>query len=63
MRLSIKETAKRLNCNEQFLRVALQQGKFSEFGVAVKTSSHYAYYINKNRLDEWLKQGGKNERL
>lgn len=63
MRLTIKETARRLSCNEQFLRVALQQGKFSEFGMAVKTSSHYTYYINKNRLDEWLKQGGKNERL
>ncbi|MBF1637606.1 MAG: hypothetical protein HXO49_03655 [Prevotella sp.] len=63
MRLTIKETAKRLNCNEQFLRVALQQGKFSEFGAAVKTSSHYTYYINERRLDEWLKKGGKNERL
>ena len=63
MRLSIKEAARRLNCNEQFLRVALQQGKFSEFGMAVKTSSHYTYYINERRLDEWLKQGGKNERL
>ena len=63
MRLTIKETAKRLNCNEQFLRVALQQGKFSEFGAAVKTSSHYTYYINERRLDKWLEQGGKNERL
>lgn len=43
MRLTIKETARRLNCNEQFLRVALQQGKFNEFGAAVKTSSHYTY--------------------
>lgn len=53
-RITIKETAEMLNISQQTLRVALQQNAFPEFGKAIKTSSKYTYYINKERLIKYL---------
>lgn len=53
-RLSTSEAAKILSVPEQFLRVALQQGKYP-FGFAVKTSSQYTYYINGPQLEEYMR--------
>jgi len=49
MRLSITEAAKAMDVDPQFLRLALQQGRF-DFGVAVKMKGRFAYYINANRF-------------
>lgn len=53
-KVDIKEASEILGCTQQFLRVALQQGKFP-FGSAVKTSSEYTYYISRGRLEAWMK--------
>lgn len=53
-RITIQQAAERLKCSPQFLRVALQQGKLP-FGVAVKMSKrNYTYYINENKLNEFI---------
>ena len=56
-RLSIKEASELLELPEQTLRVFIQNGKFSEFALAIKigNSKHWKYYINASRLYEYLK--------
>lgn len=54
-RLSIFEAAKILGVSEQFLRIALQQGKYP-FGFAIKTSTQYTYYINGPQLEEYMRE-------
>ncbi len=54
VRLTIEETAEKMDCTPHFLRLALQQGKY-DFGVAVKTSSNrFTYYINGNKFYEYM---------
>ena len=56
----VSEAAKLLGMNTQTLRLALRQGLF-DFGVAVRTSENrYTYYINENRLTNYL-EGGRYE--
>lgn len=52
-RLTVSEAAAIMNVDPQFLRIALQQGRFSEFGVAVKMK-RWAYYINAERFFSYL---------
>lgn len=66
-KVDIQEAAQILGCTPLYLRVALQNGKFSEFGNSIKTSSEYTYYINRNRLMAWVNardlihEGGETE--
>ncbi|MDO4302136.1 MAG: hypothetical protein Q4D26_12220 [Clostridia bacterium] len=53
-RLSTAEAAKILDVPEQFLRVALQKGKYP-FGFAIKTSTQHTYYINGPQLEEYMR--------
>ena len=48
-RITIKEAAKLMGVSQQFIRIGLQHGIFP-FGVAVKMSSRYTYYINEEKL-------------
>lgn len=57
--MKIIQAAKLLGVTPQFLRVALQQNKF-EFGVAIKQSSRWTYYINESMLMNYI--GGKEKR-
>ena len=51
----VEDAAKQLGIATQTLRLALQQGLFPYFGVAVKTSENrYTYYINEARLKGYL---------
>ena len=51
----VEDAAKKLGMATQTLRLALQQGLF-DFGVAIKTSENrYTYYINENRLEQYMK--------
>lgn len=52
MRLSVEEAAKLMGANPQFVRLGLQQNKFP-WGYAVKTSSHYTYFIMPNKFEEY----------
>lgn len=56
-RVSIKEASQKLGLPQQTLRVFLQNGKFKEFAEATKinNSRHWTYYINRNRLEDYLK--------
>lgn len=54
VKITVTEAAKKLGIYPQGLRIALQQGKFSEFGEAWKAGERWTYYINKNRLENYL---------
>ena len=56
--MKIKEAAKVLGVNPQFLRVGLQQERFP-FGFAVKMKKHWAYHIDEGKLRDWMK--GKSD--
>ena len=53
-KLTVTEAAAIMNVDPQFLRIALQQGRFSEFGVAVKMR-RWSYYINAERFYDYLR--------
>lgn len=65
IRVTIAEAAKMLDMHQMCLRIALRQGRFSYFGEAWKNDEKWSYYINKNRLDEYLgnKKGEKCEKI
>lgn len=52
--IDVKEASELLEVSEQGLRLGLQQGVFP-FGVAVKHTRNYEYYIYKTRLEKYLK--------
>ena len=52
----VSDAAKRLGTSTQTLRLALQQGKFKEFGEAVKTSpKRWTYIIVDEKFEEYMK--------
>ena len=55
-RMSTKKAATLLGWPEQTLTVFLQYRRFKEFGEAIKKegSKHWTYYINENRLYNYL---------
>lgn len=55
--MTVKAAAERLGCSVVFLRMALRQNMFP-FGGAVKYpgSSRWTYYINRERLEHYLKE-------
>ena len=56
-RVSIKEASKRLGLPEQTLRIFIRNGRFKEIAEATKIndSKHWTYYINRARLENYLK--------
>lgn len=54
--MTIVECAKLMGKSPQFVRCGLKVGSFP-FGVAVKMSSKWCYYINDNRLFIYLNGG------
>ena len=56
-RVSIKEASKKLGLPEQTWRVFIRNGRFKEFAEATKIndSKHWTYYINRTRLENYLK--------
>lgn len=60
MKITVKEAAKLLNVTPMGLRIALRQGRFNDFGEAWKNEEKWTYYINKNRLENYLNAGPKN---
>lgn len=51
-KLTVPEAAEIMGVTPQFLRLALQQGRFP-FGTAVKFK-RWSYYINKDKFFEYL---------
>jgi len=56
MKVTVSEAAKKLGMSAQGLRIALQRGKFNQFGEAWKNDEKWTYYINRNRLEEYIKK-------
>lgn len=54
-KLTVPEAAAIMGVTPQFLRLALQQGRFP-FGTAVKMR-RWAYYINAQRFYEYTRKG------
>lgn len=52
-RISIKEAAEIMGVSQQFLRIGLQRKEFT-FGVAVKMSNKYSYYISPKKFYEYV---------
>ena len=53
--MTVEEAAKRMNVSKSFIRAGLRHDKFP-FGVAVKVSSRYTYYIDKNKFERFLNE-------
>ena len=56
-RLTVTQAAEIMGVDPQFLRIALQQGRFP-FGTAVKMK-RWAYYINARKLHDYLGARGE----
>lgn len=52
--ITIEQAARRMGVSQQFLRLALQQDKFS-FGTAVKMKN-WRYYINNDQFEKYLER-------
>lgn len=61
-RMTVKEAAELLGCDQQTVRMGLQQGRFN-WGYAIKTSSMYTYIIIASKFyeDTKIKLKGASE--
>jgi len=59
-RISVQEAAKRMGVTPRFLQISLQYNKFP-FGVAVKMTKRWAYYINRQRFEYYMGGGEAGE--
>lgn len=53
-KIKVEVAAKLLGVSPMGLRMALRNGKFSYFGEAWKNEEKWTYYINTNRLYEYI---------
>ena len=61
-RITVKDAARQLDVNPQFLRMALQDRRL-DFGAAVRgKGGRWSYYISEARFKEYIKKGGWNLR-
>lgn len=60
MSISVKEASEILGKSQDFIRYGLQQGVLP-FGTAVKMSGEYSYYISREALEKFIKEGKKYE--
>lgn len=62
-KITIAEASKMMGITPMCLRIALRQGKFSQFGEAWKNEEKWTYYINRERLEQYLKARNINDEL
>lgn len=51
--LKVKDVAKAMGKSEMFVRIGLQRGLLP-FGIAIKISSKYTYYISPSKFYEYI---------
>lgn len=51
--MNVSDASKLMNKSKQFVRLGLQRGVLP-FGVAVKTSSKWTYWINEKKFYEYI---------
>jgi N-acetylglucosamine kinase-like BadF-type ATPase len=56
IRMTVAEAAKKLEMSPMALRIAMRNGKFTVFGQAWQNEEKWTYYINRNRLEEYIKK-------
>ena len=61
--MTVAEASKKLEMSPMALRIAMRQGKFTMFGQAWENDEKWSYYINRNRLEQYLKAEGVNDEL
>jgi hypothetical protein len=59
-KITVPEAAKVLGVTPQFLRMGLQQGRFPEFGKAVKFK-RWAYFIHAGKFYDYAKGKGESK--
>lgn len=57
-RLSVKEAAEAMNVSQQFIRIGLQRNQLP-FGIAIKTSNKWTYYISPKKFYEFVGYNSK----
>ena len=62
-KITVAEASKLLGITQMGLRIALRQQRFSQFGEAWKNDEKWSYYINRNRLEQYLKAEGVSDEL
>ena len=62
-KITVAEAAKKMGITPMCLRIALRNGKFSQFGEAWKNEEKWTYYINENRLEQYLNAKSVNDEL
>lgn len=59
-RMTVKEAAEIMRVSQMFVRIGLREGKLP-FGVAVKTSEKWTYYISPKKFHEYVGYSHKLE--
>ena len=62
-KITVAEASKKMGIAPMCLRIALRNGKFSQFGEAWKNNEKWTYYINAERLEQYLEAGNVNKEL
>lgn len=60
MGITVEEAAQRLGKTKDFVYNGLQQGVLP-FGVAVKMTKGYSYYVSQEALEKFISEGVKYE--
>lgn len=58
--MTVPEAAKIMGVSPQFLRLGIQEGSFP-FGVAVKFSKKWSYYINPAAFEKYIRGESNHE--
>lgn len=54
--MTVEEAAERMNVSKQFIRFGLRHNRLP-FGVAVKISTRYTYFIDKKKFERYMNGG------
>lgn len=57
-KIPVAKAAEIMGVSKEFVRIGLQRGVL-DFGVAVKLSSRYTYYINPQRFENYIRDLNK----
>lgn len=59
-KIPVAKAAEIMGVSKEFVRIGLQRGVL-DFGVAVKLSSRYTYYINPQRFENYIRDLNKSK--
>lgn len=59
-KIPVAKAAEIMGVSKEFVRIGLQRGTL-DFGVAVKMSSRWTYYINPQQFENYIKDSNKSK--